>query len=182
MSAEWIALGVIMIFLGFLAIIFPVATTIRLAVILAAILIVSGVVQGVNAFRFRSERGGPGRFIGSLLALLAGIVILRDVRAGVVGIGVLFTFYFFANAAGKWVLAAEIRPLPGWQSILLSGIASFILGVIMLLSFPFSSFVFPAIVLGVELIFSGMTVIAYASTRGKPPLGFEEPIEKRQAA
>jgi uncharacterized membrane protein HdeD (DUF308 family) len=97
-----------------------------------------------------------------VVALAAGIVILRFPDAGMLGIAIVLTFYFTMSAAAKWVLALGMRPHRGWIWAFLSATASFLLGMYIIMTFPFSALWLPGFLLGIDLIILGSSLIGFS--------------------
>ncbi len=157
---KWIlASGIVFILLGILAIAMPVASSMGVTLAIAIILLASGVVNSVRAWRLRDEEGAGTRYFQAIVPLVAGFLMFLYPTSGVLGVTLILAFYFFLSAAAQWILALNFRPYPGWGWMLASSIASLLLGVYIVWTFPISSFLVPGVLLGLDLIFSGAAMI-----------------------
>jgi aquaporin Z len=159
----WIlATGIVYVLLGFWAISLPVASTVGLTIGLAAVLIVGGIVRLVQAIRLRHRHGMALRFFQSALAIVVGGLMLRYPSGGMMFIALSLSFYFFTSAVTQWIFFSAAKPYQGrWWGIA-SSIVSFILGVFIILTFPFSALWVPGTFLGIDLIFAGAGMMGFS--------------------
>ncbi|MGZ3745081.1 MAG: HdeD family acid-resistance protein [Pseudobdellovibrionaceae bacterium] len=156
------AAGVAYICLGVFALLVPTASTIGLTFALACLFIATGIIQFVHAVKLRHEQGGVMRFLQSLLAIVAGVLIFLYPGIGMYGISLTLSFYFFIGAAMHWILAQAIAPGRARMWVYLSAIASFALGFYIVFTFPISALWVPGTLLGIEFLFSGTGLVGLA--------------------
>lgn len=162
-SWGWVlAGGLASILLGIIALSLPVATSLGLTLALGVILVVSGLILLVQAVRLRSEYGSGARFLQAAIALLIGALMLRFPDGGLMGIALALSFYFFLRAAVEWMFSAFFVPGRGRFWGYLGAALSFVLGLFIVFTFPFSALWVPGTLLGVDLIFSGAMTVAIA--------------------
>ncbi|MDR3607785.1 MAG: HdeD family acid-resistance protein [Oligoflexia bacterium] len=182
----FLAAGISFIVFGIAALTWPVTSTLGLTFALGALFTVSGVVNIIQSIRLRKETGNGWHVLQAVTALAAGLLILRYPASGMLGIAIAMTFYFFVSAAAKGVIAFGMRPLAGWGWALASAIASFILGAYMIATFPISALWVPGLLLGIDFIFHGSSLIGFSSDlknvhRKLRQIG-EGPSEERKSA
>ncbi len=158
----WIlTFGLIAILWGMLAILYSVFFTLVSVFALAWILIVAGVIEGVQAVRHR-ERGHVALYlIEAVLAIVAGALLLRSPAAGALVITLLLASYFVIAGIFR-IAGAILLRLPGWGWMLTSGIVSVVLGVVVWGGWPVSAFWVLGVFVGVNLLFIGWTRVALA--------------------
>jgi uncharacterized membrane protein HdeD (DUF308 family) len=160
-SWGWVlASGIAYVLIGFVALNWPVSSTVGLTFALGIVLVVTGVVQAIHAFQTRHETGISWRIFLAVIALAAGVLMLRYPAAGMMGVAIAMAFYFFVNAAAKGALAFSMRPIKRWGWVLASAIASFILGVYVIATFPLAALWVPGFILGVDLVIQGASLVA----------------------
>jgi len=162
---EWVWVlitGIVYILLGFFAISVPVASTIGVTYGLAAVLIVGGIIHFVHAVQLRHGRGGITRFFQSIIAVVTGLLMALYPGAGMQGVALALSFYFFLGAAANWILYFAMRPHRGWGWGIASSILSFALGVYILWTFPFSALWIPGTLLGIDLVMAGSMMIGFS--------------------
>lgn len=165
MGRHWgwmLAGGIAYVILGIVALSVPVASTVGLTYAIAAILVVSGVVNFIQAFKLRHEQGGLIRFLQSVLALAVGVFIFAYPGLGMLGLTIAMAFYFLVGSTMHWILAgAMAKGSPrGW--LFVSAICSFVLGIYIIFTFPISALWVPGTLLGIEFLFSGASLIGLA--------------------
>ncbi|HEY8279688.1 MAG TPA: DUF308 domain-containing protein [Bdellovibrionota bacterium] len=180
LSANWgwiMATGAICAFLGLLAFSTPVATTLGLTVLLASLLLVSGVVQFVQAIRLRHRHGTLLRFAQSLFSMVAGVLMFRYPGGGMVGIALVLSYYFLLNSASQWAMAVSMRPHRGWWWGIVGAVCSLIMGIYMIWTLPISALWVPGVVLGIELIAMGVSMIAFSLAIREPERISHRPLQ-----
>jgi uncharacterized membrane protein HdeD (DUF308 family) len=130
----WImASGVIGLFVGILALLFPVVTVIFAAIVLGIGLLVQGILEiGVA---WRAETGSTGRgwlAAFGILALVAGILVLFRPGAGVVALAWGLILWFIIVGIHDLIVAGSEREHRAWNIVL--GILSLIVALILLFS------------------------------------------------
>jgi len=154
--------GILYIVLGLVALSLPVASTFGLTIALGAMWTVYGVVHLLQAIKLRHEQGGLMRFMQSLLALAAGLVMVLSPGIGMLSISLILSFYFFMGAVMQWMLARSVAPGGARVWVYLSSLASLLLGLYILFTFPVSALWVPGTLLGIEFVFSGVSLSGFA--------------------
>lgn len=166
---KWlVATGVLYIILGVIAFSMPVASTIGLTFALGIILLIGGGFHLVHAFQLRHHHGAPTRFLQSAIAIITGALMLRYPGGGMLALAMALSFYFFVSAAAQWLLFISVYPHSGSAWGLVSSVISFLLGVFIVVTFPFSAVWVPGLLLGIDLLFGGAAMIALAMSIRQP--------------
>src|SRR5579883_2990740 len=144
----WIlTFGVIAILWGLFAIMYSVFFTLVSVVTLSWLLIIGGVIEGVQALRHR-ERGHLVLYLlEAVLAIVAGALLLRSPAAGALVITLLLASYF--------VVAGVFR-------IVASLMITLLLGIIVWGGWPATAFWVLGVFVGVNLLFIGWSRVALA--------------------
>jgi uncharacterized membrane protein HdeD (DUF308 family) len=157
-----IALAIILIVLGVLAITLPIATSVGVVTILAWLLIIDGIAQFI--FAFRTE--GVGRTVWKVLVAIlyfgGGIYLLARPLVGLAGLTFLMALFFVAE--GVMDLFAYIVA-SGWMRspwLLVHGIVSLALGFIIWSRWPLSSFWVIGSFVGISMVLTGITRLMMA--------------------
>ncbi len=85
--------------------------------------------------------------------------MFRYPDTGMLGISLALSFYFLLAATAKWIVYMSVRPAKGWGWGLASSMMSFALGVLIIVTFPFSALWVPGTLLGIDLIIAGAVMI-----------------------
>lgn len=162
--SSWsIFMGVITAALGAFLIAYPLATATITTVLLAWVLIFVGIAQFV--FALHSETVGKF-FLKVLLALVYGVVGVALAFFPLGGVAVLtglLGVLLLVYAGLATVAAFQMRPADGWGWFLFEAIASFLLGILVLVHWPSSSMWAIGTLVGVAVLASGISRIVLAS-------------------
>ena len=161
-SSKWLsAIAVLMILLGLIAIAFPFFATVASTLVFGWVFIVAGIAQIIYAF----QSFGVGKFVWKLilgaLYLLAGIIVMINPLQGVLAFTLVLGVTIFVQGMIQVIFAFEMRRIsPNWGLILASGIIGIICGIFIWSSFPFSATWLIGTLIGVNLFFDGIWMLA----------------------
>ena len=161
--------GILMLICGFLAITLPLASGIGVAIVIGWLLLISGVWHLL--FGFRSGSGVGGFLWQLLLAIVygaAGLMILLYPVAGVASLTLVLATFLLIEAALEIALYFSIRRKVNAGVVLLDAIITLLLGILIWAQWPFSSVWALGTLVGVSLIFSGISrlMLSSAVSRG----------------
>lgn len=149
-----LVLGLASIAVGIAVLVWPGATILVVAVILAAWLLVSGVVQIIRGFGHIASGGlRVLLLISGLLSVILGLLAISGVWRAVEVLAILIAVGFLFRGLGLFVEAAESADGRGWS--IFGGIV-LIVGGIAVLVWPGISLVTLAWVAGIILIVQGI--------------------------
>src|SRR5215813_3385726 len=92
----FLALGIIMVLLGTVALIVTPAATIGTVIVLGWLLVFSGIMEAIYAFRFRGWSGIFLHLIAGILGVFVGLLVVTHPVAGALVWTLLFAFFFTA--------------------------------------------------------------------------------------
>ena len=173
----FLALGIIMVLLGTVALIITPAATIGTVIVLGWLLVFSGIVETVHAFRFRGWGGLFLHLIAGILGVFVGLLVVTHPVAGALAWTLLFASFF--TVIGLFRLIAAIRlKFPHWKWAVFDGAITFALGIMLWLQWPWSALWFLGVVVGVSLILRGWSYVMFAAAVRSAPI----PMVVRSAA
>jgi uncharacterized membrane protein HdeD (DUF308 family) len=152
--------GLILIFLGVVAIFSATATTLISVMLLGVILIISGIVMAINAFISWRHRWGSlffHLFMG-ILYLIAGILLVNRPLLGSVSI-TLFLGVFYLIIGGIRIFSSLSARFGNWGWSLFNGIITLLLGILILANWPASSLFIIGLFVGIDLLILGWTFV-----------------------
>lgn len=162
-SRGWIlALGIILIVVGCLAVTYTVAATIATMVYLGYFLLIGGVFEITGAFFVRHWGGFFLGLLMGVLLILAGVITLNHEGGVAVLLTGIIAFFFMVGGLTRIITAFSMR-FTNWGWVVLSGVVTFMLGLMIWRQWPISGMWVPGMLLGVDLIFSGWNYVALAS-------------------
>jgi uncharacterized membrane protein HdeD (DUF308 family) len=160
-SRGWLIFaGIFSIFVGFFAIGSPYLFTAVITTFLGAFALASGVVSlGLAIF----SKHVTHRVLEAVLAIIriaAGIVILRCLASGVAVITLIIAVFFIIEGVSLVIGALKMRSHGGWVWMLISGLASLILGVMIYARWPSDSWQIIGLLYGIQSLFWGVSMLS----------------------
>ncbi len=158
--------GIIMAIAGILAIIHPVAGSLAFVIFLGALFIAAGIVEAYTTFK--AHQKSAGAWFKVFLLLITGILLLIWPVSGIAAVAILLAAYFFIDSFASFQMGLDLKPLKGWWIAVLNGVLSFILGIIMIIGWPFTAPFTVGIIVGVSFLMDGIVLIylGYLAKKG----------------
>ena len=156
--------GVVMIILGGLAVAEPFVATIAVDIYVGWLFLISGIVGLIAMFSARDVPAFLWTLLTAALSLAVGVMLIWKPIEGAVSLTIVLTALFIAEGIFQIVASFTYRDVvPGsWGWMLASGIADLILAAIIIFSWPVSAGWFPGLLVGVNLLTSGIAVVVVA--------------------
>lgn len=164
--------GILMLICGFLAIGIPLASGIGIAIVIGWLLLISAVWH--LFFGFRSGSGVGGFLWQLLLALVygaAGLCILLYPLAGLAWLTLVLATFLFFEAILEIVLYFNIRGRRSAGWVLVDALITLVLAILIWVHWPSSAGWAIGTLVGVSLIFSGISRLMLASAVSTPVSG-----------
>lgn len=167
----FLALGILLIILGIMALGVPIAVSLTMTVFLGIILLVGGIAQFAHAISAHKWSGFFMHLLGAAVYIIFGIALLVNPDRGVRALTLLLAIYFLASGFVKILTSLVSWGQYGWGWLFFSGIISFILGGLIWSQWPDNSDWVIGLLVGIDLFFSGwsMVMIAIAARSAPPP-------------
>ena len=160
----WIlAFGIVSILVRVVAIFWPSATLVIIAIVFAVQLIVGGVFRFVGAFAIPGETGWL-RALQAILAVLSfvvGVYLLGHVALSLLVLALVLGFYWMMHGVIVLFVAIGHPELPGRVWMIVSGLLSVLAGVLLIVLPGISLFAL-TLVLGVWLVLVGVMLALQA--------------------
>lgn len=157
-----LALGILWMLLGLIAIIVPFAATVAAEVVFGAILAVGGVAQIIQAFSHGDGRGFLLQLLLGFLALAAGALLLFYPLQGVLTLTLVLAAFFVIDGVLRigWTFGEHASSGRGW--ILSSGALSVLIGALIWIGWPSTAVWAIGLLVGIEFIFAGWSMASLA--------------------
>ena len=161
-KSGWIiALGVIYVIAGLIALASIVEATVVSVFIVGIMMLIAGVVEVVSAFQMRNW----GRFffwlILGVLYIVAGFIAFENPLLTAVWLTLFLGAALVASGILRIFLAFSMQEGSPWVWVVVSGLITLLLGIIILAHWPVSAVYTLGIFLGVDLVFAGVSWIAF---------------------
>jgi len=158
----FLALGIALVIGGMILIAAPLATSIAVTILIAAVLFVGGLVQIYNAFKTQGSGSFLWNLITGLIAVIGGIVIYVNPLAGTFALTLVIAAIFIAQGISQILLAFKLKPHEGWVWVLVAGLVSLAAGVMIWLELPSSAAWALGLLAGISVLINGWSYIAIA--------------------
>jgi uncharacterized membrane protein HdeD (DUF308 family) len=156
--------GIILVVLGMAAILVPLIAGLAATIFLGWLFLIGGIVGLVATLRARHAPGFGWALLSALVALLAGGVLLWNPLQGLLTLTYVLIAYFIVDGVLMIAFAiAHRRELSGrWEWLLLNGVIDLVLAAFILTGLPGSFTWALGLLLGIDLVFGGTSLIAMA--------------------
>jgi len=155
--------GIVMLICGIAAIALPWASGIGVVIVIGWVLLFSAVSHLIFAFHTHSVGGVLWQILLALIYGAAGVFMLMNPLAGLVTLTLVLAIFLLIEAAFETALYFQLRRAinAGW--ILFDAIVTLILAILIWSQWPSSALWFIGTIIGISLIFSGVSRLSLAS-------------------
>ena len=149
-----------MIAAGFLAIVISPVAGVSLTILLASLLLFSGLMHFIYAWNT------PGviaweTLVGIAYKLVGGYVLFHRVL-GIGGLTLVLAMYLFAESVLDFIVGVQLRPRRGSGWLFVSGVITLILAAMMWRTWPVSTGWALGLLVGVSMLFSGISRLMFS--------------------
>ena len=155
-KSGWIiALGVIYVIVGLIALGSVVMATAASVLVVGIMMVIAGVAEVVNAFQVKTW----GRFLLWLLLgalyILAGLVTFENPLLAALILTLMLGAALVISGIMRIILAFSMKEGTPWIWLVLSGVVTLLLGLMILTRWPVSSLYVLGLFLGIDLVIAG---------------------------
>ncbi|XDA98371.1 DUF308 domain-containing protein [Sulfitobacter sp. LCG007] len=175
---KWLIAGILSILFGVFVLANPVAASFAVTVVAGVTFLLVGAVQIYAGF----GESGTGKLLGvglGILMVLLGLSLMFEPLQGIISLATLATILIGANGILRLVTAFNMRETRIFWPMLLSGALSVLLAGYIIANFFEIAPSLLGILLGIELLFNGSGLIAFALFLRTARGAVKEAIEKR---
>lgn len=163
-SSSLTLMGVLLIIFGVICIATPAVAGTAVVMVIGIVMVAAGAVQIVSGLRTEGWFGKLPPLILGVLALICGLGLLGKPWIGMSVIALLLAIFFVMEGLWKVFVSFSYRPASGWLMMLASGIITLVLGLMIWNQWPVSGLWAVGILVGVDLLMTGVSMLALAST------------------
>jgi uncharacterized membrane protein HdeD (DUF308 family) len=167
MREHWVLFlveGIVLVLLGLLAIVIPPLATLAVTILIGWLFLISGVVGLVTTFWAKGAPGFWWSLVSAIIAIIAGLFLLVDPLSGTVSLTLVLIVFFVIEGVASIMYGFEHRreasSRAGW--IIASGVIDLILAAIILSGLPGSAAWAIGLLVGINMVFGGTSLIAMA--------------------
>lgn len=166
-KAHWKAFlfeGILLVILGLAAMIVPSMASLAVTIFLGWMFLVSGIGGLIVTYWARNMPGFWWSLISAALAVLAGGILLARPMQAVLTLTIVVGAYFLAEGVTTIMYALEHRrELTGrWSWMLVAGLMDIVIAFIVIAGLPGSAEWVLGLLVGINLLFGGATLIGMA--------------------
>ena len=159
-KSGWIiALGVVYIIAGIVALGSVVLATVATVFVVGIMMVIAGVAEVINAFQIKTW----GRFLLWLLLgalyIVAGLITFENPLLAAAILTLFLGIALIASGIMRIVLAFSMQAVMPWIWVLLSGVITLLLGLVIVAHWPVSSLYILGLFLGIDLVLAGASWI-----------------------
>jgi uncharacterized membrane protein HdeD (DUF308 family) len=158
----FIALGLLLILVGVIAIGAPLATTVVVKVFAGWLMLITGIGHIVHAFFTRQWKAFFEDLLVGCLYTAVGIWLAFFPLAGIIGLTILLASAFVVDGILKFQMGFRLRPASGWFWMVLSGFIAVAAGVLLVLGLPSTATWAIGMVVGLNILMSGVAFLGMA--------------------
>jgi uncharacterized membrane protein HdeD (DUF308 family) len=149
--------GILLLVAGLIGVFLPELTSLTISIFLGWLLIISGVISGYHVMKSYYTKW-IAWFKPAILVTI-GLLILLYPITGIAAVGLLLIIYFLFDGFAGFMFALEFRPFRGWVWMIVNSLISFILAIVFLIGWPFSSIWLVGILVGISLLVDGIVML-----------------------
>ena len=156
------AVGILAILIGCIAILVPAVASVGTAIFIGWILVIAGAFLVAAAFSARTIGSVLLRLIWALLTVAVGVWLIVEPHNGTLTLTLVLGIYFLFMGLTRIAVAFVGRGQAGAGLVGLSGVAGLLIGILVLAEFPSSADWAIGLLVGIDLIFAGWTLVSVA--------------------
>jgi uncharacterized membrane protein HdeD (DUF308 family) len=162
-ARRWLMIaGVLSLLGGVVAIVLPNVASVATAIFIGWLLVFASALYVVDAFSTRDGGRIALRLLMAVLTFAAGLYLLVAPLDGTFTLTVVLVIWFVAIGVARIVMSISDRGTPGAGLLGLSGLLSLALGLLIALELPSSADWAIGLIVGIDLVFWGVQLIAFA--------------------
>jgi uncharacterized membrane protein HdeD (DUF308 family) len=158
-SKSTLVVGLLILFLGIIAIMYPAMSSHISTLSIGIILTVGGLFRFTFAIFSYSVGSMIMRYLFAIIMIISGIWIFSNPDMGLEALTMFMAIYFIADGITLISYSLTLHVMASSIYMLIGGILSVIFGVMIFYNWPESSHVVIGIYLGIKIIFDGLMLI-----------------------
>jgi uncharacterized membrane protein HdeD (DUF308 family) len=164
--AHWklfLAQGILMMVLGFLAVAEPNIATVAVGIFVGWLFFVGGIFRAASVWRSRQAPGFAWSMLTAILSIVLGLILIVRPLAGVLTLTMVLVAFFIIEGVASIVGAIEHRQhLRSWGWVLFSGIIDLLLAFLIWDGWPSSADWAIGLLVGINMLFLGLSLVMTA--------------------
>lgn len=164
--AHWklfLAQGIVMMVLGFLAVVEPNVATLAVTLFVGWLFFIAGIFRAASAWHSRSMPGFAWSMLTAVLSVILGLILIFRPLAGVLTLTMVLVAFFIVEGIASIVGAVQHRQhLRSWVWVLFSGVVDLLLAYLIWAGWPSSADWAIGLLVGINMLFLGLSLVMTA--------------------
>ena len=159
----FLAQGIVMMVLGFLAIAVPNLATLAVEIFVGWLFFVGGIFRAVSVWHSRQAPGFAWSLLTAVLSVVLGLILILRPLEGALTLTMVLVAFFVIEGIASIIGAIEHRQhLRSWGWVLVSGIIDLLLAYLIWQGWPSSASWAIGLLVGVDMLFLGLSLVMTA--------------------
>lgn len=160
--------GIIFIVMGMLSIAYPYCSSLGMEAFLGGIFLIGGIFQLFGAYEKNDHPSYLWSFFIGILYILAGVYLLGHPLVGLQILTLMLIALFYGQGILMIIFGFHVRKMSQrWIWALINGILAIGLATLLAVDYPVSSLWAIGLLVGVNLLTSGISILMLSSVMGK---------------
>lgn len=155
----FIAIGIVLIVLGIVALVHVLTATLVSVLFIGAMMLIGAVSMLVQAWRVKHWSGFLLWSLSALLYGAAGVIAIVNPWLGAALLTLLLGATLIGVGAFRLWVWLQHRSQPGWGWLALSGLLTLAIGILIAIGWPGNSLMILGLLLGIDLLFYGWSLL-----------------------
>jgi uncharacterized membrane protein HdeD (DUF308 family) len=156
--------GIVLLLLGIGAILVPVIASLAVAIFLGWLFLIGGIVGGITALSRPKAPGFWWAILSSVITIIAGFLLIGWPVSGVLSLTAVLAAYLVIDGFASMAFALSHRGHMsyGWPWLFLNGMVDLVMAGIIIWLLPLAASWVLGIIIGIDFIFGGSSLIGMA--------------------
>lgn len=160
--------GITFIILGLLSICYPLYSSLGIEIFFGALFLFGGIFQLFGTFEDKNRPDYILSFVIGVFYILAGVYLLGNPIGGLLSLTMVLIILFYIQGALVILSGFQHRKtFPQWGWLIFNGILTIVIATILLLSYPMSALWALGILVGINLLTFGISILLINRMIGK---------------
>src|ERR1700751_6437791 len=164
--AHWklfLAQGIVMMVLGFLAVAEPNVATVAVTLFVGWLFLIAGIFRAASAWHSRQMPGFGWSLLSAALSIALGLILILRPLAGVLTLTMVLVAFFIVEGIASIIGGIEHRRhLRSWGWVLFSGVVDLLLAYLIWAGWPSSADWAIGLLVGINMLFFGLSLVMTA--------------------
>ena len=151
--------GILTIIFGFMAMGAPLQSGLAVTIVVGIALFAAGISMVIFSFQAPSLGKVLIKLLFGALTVIVGISVLSQPGIALLNLTLLVGIFFVVDGFFGFIVAWNVKPEKGWGWLVFNALVTIVLGVMILKGWPETSLVVIGILVGIRLVFAGITML-----------------------